>query len=405
MLREVGLCPWLIYRNCTVILIFSKEIYQFSFESSKFLMRRFLQWLLRRPITYLANRVSSSPDQEAVFRSLSELLADLQGNKPARGLVQQFDLAQGRFVIVSDQHKGARDAADDFRVAETNYREALQYYYEQQFTLINNGDAEELWENTPPVVIEKNRMVLLEEARFLQDKRYYRIFGNHDLEWKYDIPRHFFLKPLFGESLKVVEGVLLQTSYENKNWSILISHGHQGDQKSDGNPFSTWVVAAIWTPLQRFLEISINTTADSYELVDKHNIIMHEWSTRQERLLFISGHTHKPVFASLDHIDRLNQLLATARQQGDSTAVGKIEKEIASRKTEYAGKGNPRPTGKPSYFNTGCCCFSDGDMTAIEIENGMIRLVKWQEEGGKPVRVVLEESGLGYVFEKLEARS
>lgn len=368
-------------------------------------MRRFLQWLLRRPITYLANRISSSPDQRAVFRSLSDLLADLQQPKPARGMVVPFELDKGRFVIVSDQHKGARDGADDFRLAETNYREALQFYYDQQFILINNGDAEELWENTPNLVMEKNRMVLLEEARFLQDKRYYRIFGNHDLEWKYDMPRHFFLKPLFGETLKVVEGVLLQTTYQDQQWSILISHGHQGDQKSDGNPFSTWVVAAIWTPLQRFLEISINTTSDSYELVDQHNIIMHEWSAQQDRLLFISGHTHKPVFASLDHIDRLTHLLEDARAKGDVDAIMKIEQELAFRQKEYAGKGQPRPAVKPSYFNSGCCCFSDGDMTAIEIDRGMIRLVKWQEENGKPVRVVLEESGLGYVLEKVEARS
>lgn len=364
-------------------------------------MRRFLKWLLQKPVTQLANWVSSSPKKEAVFRSLNDLLDALLKGDSSRGVLLPFEMNSGRFVIVSDQHKGGRDAADDFRMAEKNYREALQFYYEKNFTLVNNGDSEELWENTPPSVIEHNRGVLLEEARFLEADRYYRIFGNHDLEWKYDIQRNLFLKPIFGPKLKIYEGLVLQTEYKGNTWSILISHGHQGDQKSDGNPFSTWVVAAIWTPIQRFLEISINTTADSFALVDKHNIMMHEWSTTRKQLLFISGHTHKPVFSSMDHIDRLHTQLSDARLTGPPETIVALEKALADRKAEYAGKSLPRVHPKPTYFNTGCCCFADGDITAIELENGMIRLVKWQYENGDPKRFVLEESSLAYVFEKV----
>ncbi|MCR6722450.1 MAG: hypothetical protein NVV59_19645 [Chitinophagaceae bacterium] len=49
---------------------------------------------------------------------------------------------------------------------------------------------------------------------------------------------------------------------------------------------------------------------------------------------------------------------------------------------------------KPTYFNTGCCCLPDGDMTGIEIEAGMIRLVKWTSVPEGPQRMVLEERGL-----------
>ena len=46
----------------------------------------------------------------------------------------------------------------------------------------------------------------------------------------------------------------------------------------------------------------------------------------------------------------------------------------------------------PSYFNTGCCCFSDGDITGIEIAGGNIRLVKWEYNSRKvSERIVLEE--------------
>jgi predicted phosphodiesterase len=364
-------------------------------------MRRFFQWMLRKPITWLANKLSSSPNQKAVFSSLSALLENIRQGKESAGVIVPFDLATAKFVIASDQHKGGRDLADDFRLSEKNYLAALEHYYKNEFTLISVGDSEELWENTPATVIEKNRLVLLEEARFLQTNRYYRLFGNHDLEWKYDFPRNLFLKPLFGEKLKIMEGLLLTTQYSNQEFSIFLSHGHQGDQKSDGNPFSTWVVAAIWTPIQRFLEISINTTADSFELVDKHNIMMYEWSATQKNLIFISGHTHKPVFASLDHIDRLKKQLERARQLNDVHQIKLLEDELERRKTEYAGKQFNKTMAIPSYFNSGCCCFSDGDITVIEIEGDAIRLVKWQEENGKPERRVLEEAPLSYLFNEI----
>jgi len=234
-------------------------------------MRRFFQWMLKKPVGWLANKVSSSPRRADVFTSLNLLLADIQKGKESSGCVVPFDMSTARFVILSDQHKGARDFADDFRLSEKNYLTALKHYYENNFTLISVGDCEELWENGPKTVIEKNRLVLLEEARFLQNDRYYRTFGNHDLEWKYDLQRNLYMKPIFGEKLKICEGLILTTTHGQNEYSIFITHGHQGDKKSDGNPFSTWVVAAIWTPIQRFLEVTINTTADSFELVDKHN--------------------------------------------------------------------------------------------------------------------------------------
>ena len=366
-------------------------------------MRRFFQWMLKKPVTWLANKVSSSPRKADVFTSLNQLLADINKGKESSGCIVPFDIGSARFVILSDQHKGARDFADDFRLAEKNYLAALKYYYENDFTLINVGDCEELWENGPKSVIEKNRLVLLEEARFLLNDRYYRTFGNHDLEWKYDIQQNLYLKPLFGSKLKISEGLILKTTHDQKEFSIFITHGHQGDKKSDGNPFSTWVVAAIWTPIQRFLEISINTVSDSFELVDKHNIMMYEWSATQNNLVFISGHTHKPVFASLDHIDRLNKQLLKAGEEKNSELIKELNEELEKRKAEYAGKQFHKTMAIPSYFNTGCCCFADGGISLIEIEGGSIRLVKWDEENSVSKRVVLEQAPLTYIFEQLNS--
>jgi predicted phosphodiesterase len=366
-------------------------------------MRKLLQKILRKPIAWLAAKVSSSPYKKAVFTSLDQLLQNIRDEKTGYPRPLSFDMNTGKFIILSDQHKGGKDLADDFRNTENNYMAALQHYFDEGFTFINLGDCEELWENTPAVAVDKNRLTLLEEAQFLAAERYYRIYGNHDLEWKYLFPETIYLKPIFGDKLAVYEGMTLTTTYNNKSYSFFLAHGHQGDQRSDGNAFSMWFVAAIWTPIQRYLEISIDTISDSFELVDKHNIMMYEWSATQKDLIFISGHTHKPVFASLDHIDRLTKQLEKAKETGDATLLTSLQQELEKRKAEYAGKKLVRTMAKPSYFNSGCCCFSDGDLTGIEIDNGFIRLVKWKADDKSGKRIVLEESPLFYVFDQLSS--
>ena len=163
------------------------------------------------------------------------------------------------------------------------------------------------------------------------------------------------------------------------------------------------VVANIWTPIQRYLQVSINTPATSFELTDKHNVMMYEWSATQKNLIFISGHTHKPVFASLDHIERLTKQLQNAKIAGDQAKAAEVQAELIHRQSQYAGKQDVRTMAKPSYFNSGCCCFDDGDITGIEISDGFIRLIKWDSKSGDPQRQVLEEANLEYVFEKLGA--
>lgn len=364
-------------------------------------MKKILQRLFKKPVTWLAERLSSSPKKDRIFTSLSALLKNIQNKKETSGLTIPFDLSTGKFIILSDEHKGVRDLADDFRLAEKNYMNALDYYFNNGFHFINLGDCEELWENKPDMVMEKNKAGFQAEMRFLQQDRYYRIFGNHDLQWKFEHLRSRYLKPFFGDTFKIYEGILLTTAYNNRQYSIFCTHGHQGDQKSDGNAFSTWFVATVWTPIQRFLEISINSTSDSFELVDKHNVIMYEWSATQKDLLFISGHTHKPVFASLDHIERLTKQLEKANAKQDREAIQNLEAQLEKRKAEYAGKQFHKTMVIPSYFNSGCCCFTDGDITGIEIEEDNIRLVKWKEENGQSHRIILEQSPLSYLFEKL----
>ncbi|HEY5496820.1 MAG TPA: hypothetical protein VIK19_00655, partial [Syntrophales bacterium] len=51
-----------------------------------------------------------------------------------------------RFVVFSDAHRGDGTGADDFAANSLIFKCALDYYLTEGFTLIELGDAEELWE-------------------------------------------------------------------------------------------------------------------------------------------------------------------------------------------------------------------------------------------------------------------
>jgi len=331
-------------------------------------MQKILQKLLKPFFIWLVDKLNTTPKKENVFKSLSKLYKIITTKKTSRGIVLDINLKTDNFIIFSDQHKGNRDHGDDFTNSEFNYITALNYYSSLNYNYINLGDAEELSKYTPQQVLPKNKAALQAEATFQIDKKYYRTFGNHDLLWKNKLDVLLKLKAYFKMPLPIYEGIILRTFVsEKKPLSVFLTHGHQGDKISDNNNFSTWVVAHLWAPIQRFLEININTPSNDFYLRDKHNKLMYEWSSFKEKLLLITGHTHKPVFASGRYA------IGTKHQ----IELSKIEDTI-----------------KPSYFNTGCCCFNDGDITGIEIADGYIRLIKWHNKNDKAERFILEEKKL-----------
>jgi len=108
------------------------------------------------------------------------------------------------------------------------------------------------------------------------------------------------------------------------------------------------------------------------------------------------------VFNSLTHLERLYLQRELAIERNDAEALALAEKEIPRRKQEYGHVSSNYRNMKPSYFNTGCCCFDDGTITGIEISGGEIRLIKWFYEDGVPTRQVLEEDSLLSIAERIE---
>jgi predicted phosphodiesterase len=357
-------------------------------------MRRFLQRLLTRPVINLANKWSSRPDKTRVDKALTDLYANITGNPGHRGLVVPFDIQRDKFVILSDQHKGARDGADIFAKAAKNYLAALDHYNQQNFFYINLGDSEELWENLIATIKRHNKNTFEKERLFLNRKAFVKIFGNHDLYWDNDPLAALNLKLIYGSEVKIYEGIILQTTVNNKPIEIYMTHGHQGDRQSDGNWFSKWFVSNVWAKFQSYLRINPNTPANNDTLKTKHNEMMYEWSSQRKNMILITGHTHQPVFRSLTELETLYNKLGIAKAKGDHLGIEQVSGKI--------NQLHLRPTKEPNfkgyldtYFNSGCCCFDDGDITGIELEDGFIRLIKWRYNRQKTSeRMVLEESRL-----------
>ncbi len=373
-------------------------------------MHRLLRFILLRPVMWAVNKFSSKPDRQKIFAALSALSENIGKHPGKKGLVISFDPSTGKFIIFSDQHKGGRNGADDFKKAEQNYLEALHHYNRNGFYFINLGDSEELWENSIWKVKKKNRATFEAEKKFLKNDRHVKIFGNHDLYWDTSPWAYWHLKNMFGEKVKVYEGVVLQCAVGSKQLAntkedkpftidyspltIFLTHGHQGDAQSDGNWFSKFFVAYIWAPLQALLRINPNTPAYDAEKKTLHNHIMYEWAAEQKDMLLITGHTHQPVFESLTYLERLYKQFQLAEKENNQHQLDKLLDEIKKREKEFAAVSVDYMNMKPSYFNTGCCCFSDGDITGIEIADGFIRLIKWTEIRGRAEREVLEETEL-----------
>jgi hypothetical protein len=365
--------------------------------------RKALRYILRKPVTWLAEKLSSAPDKQSVMEALTELYQE--SGKPKSKKLQRLNLnaESARIIIFSDQHRGKRNGSDDFAVCENSYLAALAYYNRENFFYINLGDCEELWENTMFGIAKHNEAVFLAERQFIKRNAYCKIFGNHDLFWDNDPLASFWLKRIYGKAIRIFTGIIIRLDFGSTgHLNIFCTHGHQGDKQSDGNVFSKWFVSYIWGPLQNFLEINTNSPSTNNNLKTLHNMYMYDWSAAQDKILLVTGHTHQPVFNSLTHLERLYQRLDRARALNDMDALKKIEEEIPRRKREYDFINQSLHSMKPTYFNSGCCCFDDGTITGIEISDGCIRLVKWSLVHGKPARIVAEEELLTKLAGRLE---
>jgi UDP-2,3-diacylglucosamine pyrophosphatase LpxH len=318
-------------------------------------------------------------------------------------LALELDLEQPhRFIVFSDQHKGAADGADEFRRCKPAYEAALRHYIERDFTVVLLGDVEELWEQGFSEVERAHGDILMLERSF-SAPRYHRIWGNHDDRWMSARRVREDLAPYLPAGATVHEALHLDVQRAGISLGrLVLLHGHQGTMFSDRMSWVSRIFLRPYRWIQRLTGWGQQTPAKDSCLRRDHDKEMYTWALAQEKLILIAGHTHRPVWSGLTHLRSLEWELALLMNRPDMEAfrdeIAALEARIESKKDEDRRSGkepcDDEFRTRPVYFNAGCCKFSDGDITGLELEDGELRLIKWTSEPMPDGPIVLESGRL-----------
>jgi UDP-2,3-diacylglucosamine pyrophosphatase LpxH len=301
--------------------------------------------------------------------------------------INEYQLESDRYIILSDIHKGDREkGSDDFQRNEMVYCYALQYYLDQGYRLILNGDVEEGWEADYPSIIQAYKSTAFAMERHFADQgeqNYIRIYGNHDLELADPEKVKKYLVPVLGP-LQVYPAVVLGDR-------IFVVHGHQGDPYCEqGLELSRFVVRHFWRRLQSAFGLMSNRSAEDNLIRRNRDKYLYEWAETNHMLL-IAGHTHRGMFRSFSKTYQLKLIRDELKERLKTTsdpymryllpaAIERIDQVIWASTEELDEDKEISRLGAdpiPCYFNDGCCVHTNG-MTGIEIDEGQIRLVKWE---------------------------
>ena len=232
-----------------------------------------------------------------------------------------------RLVLFSDCHRGNGTWSDSFLNNKTIYEAALGYYFERDFTYIELGDGDELWENRYFSDIEEihgDIFRLLE--RFRETGRMFMLWGNHDRVKSRNGFRSKALPPS-SESL-----IIKCAGRKGEDVRYNLIHGHQADFLNNQLwKLARWMVRYLWRPLELAGVKDPTSAARNYS---KGKIIeerMSEWA-KVNNTHIIAGHTHRPA-------------LSHSRDGW-------------------------------SYANTGSCVHPS-TITCLEIDKGTVSLIKW----------------------------
>ncbi len=90
-----------------------------------------------------------------------------------------------RYVVMSDCHRGIGDSGDNFLKNRHIFLAALRYYNQRNFTYVELGDGDELWENKEmKKILQVHREVYEVLAEFHREGRFHMLYGNHDMQKK-----------------------------------------------------------------------------------------------------------------------------------------------------------------------------------------------------------------------------
>ncbi|WCC42612.1 metallophosphoesterase [Tenacibaculum finnmarkense] len=244
-----------------------------------------------------------------------------------------------KYILFSDCHRGDNSFADDFSHNRKIFAYALSEYLAADFTYIELGDGDELWENKFDAIFNANKNIYLLLKEFHAKNNLYFIWGNHDMAYKNPKKVQENLSTYIDSSTGKKTALLPNVSFseaillEQKNGaSIFLLHGHQADWFNYVFwKFSRFLVRFLWRPLQIIGIKDPTSPAQNYKELIKVEHRLENWIKKNKQQMVVTGHTHRPRF--------------------------------------------PNPNELP-HFNDGSCVHPRC-ITGLEIENDAITLVKW----------------------------
>jgi UDP-2,3-diacylglucosamine pyrophosphatase LpxH len=304
-----------------------------------------------------------------------------------------------RYAILSDIHMGDGGKADDFIRNRAALVNALSFYHDKGYTLILLGDIEEFWQFDLPDIVETYESTVYRMIRRYGDERVIRIFGNHDLEWGGLVDPTLNQPPISSfapEAIHLLDG--------EGNRMFLLVHGHQGSLESDTYIWFSRFFVRLYATIEPFLKtigLLRSPSATKSQIARDYERMMYTWA-KGNRTILICGHSHRAIFAAKSYAERLQDQIdadqarlqtpdlrdAETRALNDRIRESRIELDEEIEHNRKIEPIDPDGDPLPCYFNTGCGLYTEG-MTAIEIDDDTIRLVKWnvEQEAGTPPQV------------------
>ena len=220
-----------------------------------------------------------------------------------------------KYVIFSDCHRGIGNTNDNFLKNQTLYMAALKHYFTKNFSYIELGDGDELWENhdlTKIVAAHSDVYELL--SLFHRHGRLYLLYGNHDIVKKNSSftsrccstypccccnNPHLESKPLLPD-IKIYEGIILENNAQKAAQTICLTHGHQAELlNSTLWPLARFLVRFLWKPLESIGILNPTSAAQNSARKKKTENRLHHFASEND-ILLIAGHTHRAFLSEAD---------------------------------------------------------------------------------------------------------
>lgn len=329
------------------------------------------------------------------------------GNAYENAIRRRIDIENTKIVIFSDFHRGNGDKTDGFHSCHQSYCNAIRYYHDEGFSIYLLGNIEKFNNNRMESIISKYKEVYEIERSLTKLDRLCRIAGNDDKPFLHlhNSPSEFtasFFRNSKNDLLEVFDSMILETEKDgSKIGELVLVHGPSGSTPpSDAQNLS---LKRFWSSIRRFFFRSIKSPANDFNLRLDYDKSMYQWIKHKPKRILITGCTHHPVFMSQSQSCRLRSLeLNESANEPINTKT--LSKGIADRIEILISKQKGYEidflaSGKPAYFNTGCCCFPDGSITGIEINEGKISLIQWHKSKSKSN--LLPPENLEAVFEQV----